>query len=703
MMRTAISPNRLTSKRGLLRCFAGSILLITLALFGCNERAEVIPTSFEPQLTTIDADSTSIPWDADEDMPVVPVMINGKGPFRFLIDTGASYVLLDQRLAERLHLTRHGAAMALETVGKSSVTTEQPAVITSLAVGGVHFSNFNAAVLNFTPMEIDGDLPIQIDGILGSALFAHSLLTMDYPKRMVHIAHGSLPALDDKNIFPLILRHNIPYLMIRLETAHQIQDWWAMIDTGSNSALGIGTEWGLAYSTPIVDSGLSVTASGQLTNHHARIERMRLGSFTFTAPEVNICDGQRYARIGQDQLNDLRLTLDFPGQRARFETAESTIPATPSWSRGFSAHPSRRPGKEGFIVNWIASGSPAAQVMRLGDRLLSINGQDTAHMSNRTCSELMRVLQPVDLTIERSGIMLKVSVPISDQLPVPVDTPVRLASPESGQAFARYALARMYIDGNGVIKDDAKAVAMLQLSADQGDAGAQNALGKALMQGLIVTKDVTKAAIWFHKAAEQGLPEAQRMLGKMYTNGRGVAQNNATAFEWFHKAAIQGISDAQLNLGIMYAEGRGVTQNDATAFEWIHKAAAQEKPRAQRNLGVMYANGRGVAQNDATAFEWIRKAAAQNDDEAQYNLGVMYAMGRGVAQNGAAAIEWLSKASAQGNADAQYALGLMFAKGNAVAKDENAARTWFQKAADQGHEEAKKALKMLRPVNSITP
>jgi TPR repeat protein len=78
-------------------------------------------------------------------------------------------------------------------------------------------------------------------------------------------------------------------------------------------------------------------------------------------------------------------------------------------------------------------------------------------------------------------------------------------------------------------------------------------------------------------------------------------------------------------------------------------------------------------------------------------------MGRGVAQNGAAAIEWLSKASAQGNADAQYALGLMFAKGNAVAKDENAARTWFQKAADQGHEEAKKALKMLRPVNSITP
>jgi uncharacterized protein len=702
-MRTAISPNRLTSKRGHLRRFAGSILLITLALFGCNERAEVIPTSFEPQLTTIDADSISIPWDADEDMPVVPVMINGKGPFRFLIDTGASYVVLDQRLAERLRLTRHGVAISLDTVGKSSVTTEQPAIITSLDVGGAHFSIFNATVLNFTPMEIDGDLPIQVDGILGSALFAHSLLTMDYPKRMVHIAQGSLPALDDKNIFPLILHYNLPYLMIRLETAHQIQDRLALIDTGSGGALAVGNDWGLIYSTPIVDSGLSITASGQLTDHHARIERMRLGSFAFTAPEVNIRDSQRYAVIGQDQLSDLRLTLDYSGKRARFETAESTIPAAPSWSRKFFARPCRRPGKEGRIVNWIANGSPAAQVLQLDDRLLSINGQDTAHMSNRTCSKLMRVLQPVDLTIERSGVMLKVSVPISDQLPVPVDTPLRLASPESGQAFARYALALAYFDGDGVIKDEAKAVAMLQLSADQGDAGAQNALGKVLMQGLIVTKDATKAAIWFHKAAEQGLPEAQRMLGKMYTHGLGVTQNNATAFEWFRKAAIQGISDAQLNLGIMYAEGRGVTQNDATAIEWIRKAAVQGNAEAQRNLGAMYANGRGVAQNDATAFEWIRKAAAQNDDEAQYNLGVMYAMGRGVAQNGATAIEWLSKAAAQGNADAQYALGLMFAKGNAVAKDENAARTWFQKAADQGHEEAKKALKMLQPVNSITP
>ena len=654
-------------------------------------------------MTTIDADSTSIPWDADEDMPVVPVMINGKGPFRFLIDTGASYVVLDQRLAERLHLTRHGAAMAIETAANTSVTTEQPAIITSLDVGGAHFSIFNATVLNFTPMEIDGDLPIQIDGILGSALFAHSLLTMDYPKRMVHIAQGSLPALDDKNIFPLNLRNNLPYLKIRLETANQVQDRWAMIDTGSNGALGIGTEWGLTYSTPIVDSGLSVTASGQLTNHHARIERMRMGSFAFTAPEVNIRDGQRYAVIGQDQLSDLRLTLDFSGQRARFETAESTIPAAPSWSRKFFARPCRRPGKEGRIVNWIANGSPAAQVLQLGDRLLSINGQDTAHMSNRTCSKLMRVLQPVDLTIERSGVMLKVSVPISDQLPVPVDTPLRLASPESGQAFARYSRARIYLNTNDVIKDEARALPLLQLSADQGDAGAQNALGITLMQGLVVTKDITKAAVWFRKAAEQGLPDAQFNLGKMYANGHGLAQNDATAVEWIRKAAEQGMSDAQLSLGKMYVMGRGVTQNDTIAVEWLRKAAVQDDAEAQCKLGLMYANGRGVTHNDTTAFEWFRKAAVQEYAEAQRNLGVMYAMGRGVAQNGATAIEWLSKAAAQGNADAQYALGLMFAKGNAVAKDENAARTWFQKAADQGHEEAKKALKMLQPVNSITP
>ena len=79
---------------------------------------------------------------------------------------------------------------------------------------------------------------------------------------------------------------------------------------------------------------------------------------------------------------------------------------------------------------------------------------------------------------------------------------------ESGPAFARYSRARIYLNTNDVIKDEARALPLLQLSADQGDAGAQNALGITLMQGFVVTKDITKAAVWFRKAAEQGLPDA---------------------------------------------------------------------------------------------------------------------------------------------------------------------------------------------------
>ena len=86
---------------------------------------------------------------------------------------------------------------------------------------------------------------------------------------------------------------------------------------------------------------------------------------------------------------------------------------------------------------------------------------------------------------------------------------------------------------------------------------AQTGIAWMYLNGQGVAKDDTEALKWYRKAAEQGSAQAQNSLGWMYENGRGVAKDDTEALKWYRKAAEQGHASAQSNLGSMYANGHG--------------------------------------------------------------------------------------------------------------------------------------------------
>jgi len=161
-----------------------------------------------------------------------------------------------------------------------------------------------------------------------------------------------------------------------------------------------------------------------------------------------------------------------------------------------------------------------------------------------------------------------------------------------------------------------KALPLYMQLAEQGNAEAQFQTGLIYVNGQGITKDDKQAVGWFAKAAEQGHMEAQTKLGFMYATGRGVAQNYNQAFYWCYKAAGQGDVIAQFNLGLMYAKGQGVLRDNSLAFSWYSKAAEKGDAHAQFNLGEMYANGVGVAKDSSQADALYRKAAKQGLAEA---------------------------------------------------------------------------------------
>lgn len=304
-------------------------------------------------------------------------------------------------------------------------------------------------------------------------------------------------------------------------------------------------------------------------------------------------------------------------------------------------------------------------------------------------------------------------------------------SAEQGNAEAQKTLGVMYKKGDGVAKDFNEAAKWYQKAAEQGNAKAQNALGVMYCQGEGISRDFTEAEKWYHKAAMQGNVDAQENLGMMYYHGQGVpqdfteaskwflesaelgndeAQNNlgwmfqngegvskdlTLAFQWYKKAADQGYSNAEYNLGYCYAQGTGVEKNFTEAIDWITKAAEQGYAPAQNYLGFAYYTGTGVAKDEIEAVKWYRKAADEGDSEGQRSLGIIYLNGWGVEKDESEAAKWLEKAAKQGDAKAQNKLGGLYMNGIGVAKDESEGIKWLHKAADQGDENAQKELERI--------
>lgn len=145
-----------------------------------------------------------------------------------------------------------------------------------------------------------------------------------------------------------------------------------------------------------------------------------------------------------------------------------------------------------------------------------------------------------------------------------------------GLAFqAGWSIAGDFDDGLAAYKSGAyeKAVPFLRRAAEHGDARAQAGLGLMYGQGQGVARDEARALGFFRDAAAQHHPIAEYSLGFAYANGRGVAVDLVRAKEWYERAAAQGLAGAQMNLGALYFNGSGVARDDVQADKWFTLAA----------------------------------------------------------------------------------------------------------------------------------
>lgn len=257
---------------------------------------------------------------------------------------------------------------------------------------------------------------------------------------------------------------------------------------------------------------------------------------------------------------------------------------------------------------------------------------------------------------------------------------------QGGSADGMAVLGWLYETGNGVNKDQTKALSLFNEAANGGSAEGMFRLGVAYQQGFGVQKNLAAACQWFIQAAAYDLPYAEEEAGFCYYNGSGVAQNHGTAFDWFAKAGQAGLLDAQVYVADMLERGDGHNQDSTYAVMWYQAAAEQGDVYAMTELGAHLRLGKGVAWNEAQAMQWFGKAAQKGYVPAETSLAVGYENGLGQdsgqgKQDYQQAAYWYGQAANQNDGYAQLNLGVMYEKGWGVEQNLERAKQLYARAA----------------------
>jgi aspartyl protease len=265
-----------------------------------------------------------VPMESFGGRPVVSLLLDGKGPFQFVLDTGAGGCVVSRALTDSLGLEASGDVR----VGSPGGATNPGAFVKigKVEMGG---ATLRGVTMIATDLSRVFHLPGAPVGVLSALVFAGNLVTFDYPKQQILIRPGELPAANGGDVFEYQAAQYIPTMTIDV-AGTKVQ---AHVDSGSGR--GVMLPGALAKTVPLggalEEQAKVKTVDGEWPIHRAPLKgTVSIGRFKLTDPAVDFMEGAPVGNIGYEFLKDYRLTLDRKNLRFRLEPGAAEAPARPA-------------------------------------------------------------------------------------------------------------------------------------------------------------------------------------------------------------------------------------------------------------------------------------------------------------------------------------------------------------------------------------
>jgi predicted aspartyl protease len=259
---------------------------------------------------------------------LLPASVNEKGPYDFVLDTGASTCLLTPNTASLAGIKTQSEQDALGAGGGVKVALGRAATI---AVGSAAQQNLQVALTT----EIDriaAAVGANIDGVLGFNYLKDFRFTLDYQRNTLLLQKSAerAPGGQSTDEAPVPFRLAAPAkpLILVDVLANGEGPFSFAVDTGASRTM-VHPDIAKRLSMPVVDAGHGTAGGGQIKLSSSRLGSLTVGHVTVKDHAVGVGDflnllsimlGERLDGIvGYNFLRQFLVTIDYP--RAALEFA----------------------------------------------------------------------------------------------------------------------------------------------------------------------------------------------------------------------------------------------------------------------------------------------------------------------------------------------------------------------------------------------
>jgi len=351
--------------------FASSIA----GVYGASPAME--PAHAAPPTGTPQFQSTTVPFMLEDNRMFVKCMIDGQGPFDFVVDTGGD-LTIDRAVAQQLRL--HGTpAGSVSGAGNRKVAVSA-VVVASVDIGRAHAENQQGLILDLSQIREGIGLP-HLDGIIGYSMLKHYAVEVDMDRHVLVLSRARLTLPAAARAVHFSLESGFIIVPGRIEGITGT----ILIDTGDRSSLSVygpfatrhgmygrfggvqdaltgfgigGPVYGDVFTLPQLD-----VLGTRLSDITTRASRQKAGVFASNVAA---------ASIGGGLLRRFNIVYDYP-HNVLYVWQSALFAAPDSYDRSGLWISLR--DDHAYVASVLPDGPASQAGLQPGDEIVTVNGQ----------------------------------------------------------------------------------------------------------------------------------------------------------------------------------------------------------------------------------------------------------------------------------------------------------------------------------------
>jgi hypothetical protein len=375
-----------------------------------------------------------IPIQIQNNLVVVPVILNDVLPLKFIVDTGVRTPILTQKAFSDILQLPYSRKYSISGPGGEKLIDAYVTNNVSLTLPGVTGKGHALLVLEEDYLELRNYLGTDVHGILGYELFSRFIVKIDYNKKiMTLILPDKFHPRKKFQELPMLVEDTKPFILTSLNISpSNSMTAKLLMDTGASHGLMLEPSSDERIRVPLntVSTVIGRGLGGVITGKTGRIESLKLGEYLLDHILANFPDPNsymdtlkstltfRHGTVGGEILSRFTVIFNYP-QGKMYLKKNSSFKKKFYFNLSGIDLKAKGSNLNVFEVSEVRKQSPADKAgIQQGDILISVNGIITKDLHLNEINALLNTKpgKKITLGIERNQIKYELDFRLENQI-----------------------------------------------------------------------------------------------------------------------------------------------------------------------------------------------------------------------------------------------------------------------------------------------